>query len=166
MLLLAGCGGKKGSTHSGGGQLSAPGAATSRSPAPRSRPLPAGKPYDFETPFSAGQFVRQAMRGRATATQTGGLQTTYQQGGTVVVVTAYYFDTPEEAGATVRFALASATLTQIVEGPFDSRAVVYGIAQDRNGGYVAAWSHNGWCFLARTTGSLEALQEFLGAFPY
>jgi hypothetical protein len=164
-LGLVGCGGKSSKNPVGGGQPS-PGQATLRAPAPRDKAVPSGAPYDFEAPFSVGTFVRQTMHGNVTSVQLGGLQATYAQGSDNAVLTVYYFSLPDQAVQTVQFALGQASMARAVGTPYYSPDVAFGVAQDRRGGYLAAWSHGGWCFLAQTTGSLDVLNAFLDAFPY
>ena len=165
-LGLVGCGSNKGGDSRTGGGQSPAGQGTPLAPAPRSRALPSGTPYDFEAPFSVGTFVRQTMRGNVTATQSGGLQATYAQGTNDAVLTVYHFDQPDQAVRTVQFALGQTSLVRLVGTPYYGPDVAFGIAQDRRGGYLAAWSHGGWCFLVQTTGSLDVLQTFLDPFPY
>jgi hypothetical protein len=165
-LMLVACGSSQsGNTPAGGGE-SSPARATPRAPAPRSKAVPSGDPYDFEAPFSIGTFVRQTMHGNVTSTQLGGLQATYAQGSDNAVLTVYYFTLPDQAVQTVQFALGQTSIARAVGTPYYSSDVAFGVAQDRRGGYLAAWSHGGWCFLAQTTGSLDALNAFLDAFPY
>jgi len=168
VIALAGCGSDGDGTPSGGA-ASAGGedsAETERLPAPRERPLPSGDPFSFEAPFSAGEFVRRSMNGHATAAQTGGLQATYTQGDRQIVLTAYHFDTPDEAAHLVAHTLASAALRDVLSTPEAGAGAAFGAAQDRHGGYLAVWSRAEWAFLARTTGDLETLNAFLDVFPY
>jgi hypothetical protein len=80
IALLAGCGGDKHDQKDDNvpaqGQSDATRApqatatmrrptVTPHAPAPRSMPTPEGDPYAFEAPFSAGNFVRQTLRGNA-----------------------------------------------------------------------------------------------------
>lgn len=181
-VILAACGG--GGDEDGGGTPTGSGAVTPapsavpgsgfvtdapytpRPPAPRSRALPEGDPYAFEAPFSVGTAVRQTLRGSPVSAQTGGQQATYLAGQDTLVLTVYFFEEVSQAMDTVRFALASDSLVQMVGQPYDGPTIVYGIAEDRRGGMLAAWNHEGWCFLVQTTGPLETLNPFLEAFPY
>ena len=135
-------------------------------PAPRSREFPSGDPYTFEAPFSAGDFVRESMHGRATSRRTGGLVATYRRNEDVMALTVYYFDAPEQAIESVEFTLDSANIVTVLSGPYTAPAVAFGVGQDRQGGYLAVWSHYGWYFQVRTASSLEALNAFLEAFPF
>jgi hypothetical protein len=164
-LGLVGCGGSKSSSPPAGGG-SPPGQGTPRAPAPRSKAAPPGDPYDFEAPFSVGTFVRKSMHGNVTATQLGGLQATYAQGNDSAVLTVYHFTLPDQAVQTVQFALGQASIARPVGTPYYSPGVAFGVAQDRRSGYLAAWSHDNWCYLVQTTGSLDVLNAFLDSFPY
>ena len=168
IVLIAACGGDD---DGGNGDESTNGDTAqtvlpTRVPGPRERALPSGDPHEFEAPFSAGQFVREATQGRATAIRAAGLQAIYRQDQTSVVLNVYRFDAPEQAVETVRFALSSATITQFVVEPVYRPYTSYGVAQDRHGGHMAAWSNNEWAFIARTSGDLNTLNAFLDAFPY
>jgi hypothetical protein len=174
-LLITACGGdnngdKDNNTGDGsggaGGQPVATPVFPTRVPPPRTRPQPVGEPVDFEAPFSVGQFVRQTTQGRSTATRTGGLQAIYNQDQTSVSLNVYYFDTLEQAVETVKFALGSATIKQMVATPEYFSYASYGVAQDRHGAYIVAWSNEKWAFLVRTSGDLNTLNSFLDAFPY
>jgi len=176
-LVLAACGGDDDGGDNGGDTApSAPGnptaagtlapTATTRPPAPRSKAEPEGEPYDFEAPFSVGSFTRESMQGRAVSAQTGGLQATYQSGDDTIVLTAYHLDDADQAVATVRFALEAGSIIDLLEPPYYGPAASFGVALDRHGGYLAAWSHNEWCFLATSNGSLDALNNFLEGFPF
>jgi hypothetical protein len=170
-IILAGCGDKKEKDNKAGGTPTVDGSTpvptqTVRPPAPRSRPLPDGEPYAFEAPFSVGNFVRQHMDGRAVSAPTGGLQATYYDGVSSVVLTVYRFDQPEEAVKTVEFTLDSGSAVQDMVPLYSGPAVAYGVVQERQGGYLAAWSHYEWCFLVSTSGSLDVLNVFLDSFPY
>jgi hypothetical protein len=165
-LGLVACGGSKSSNTPVGGGQSSPGRVTPRASAPRDRAVPSGDPYDFEAPFSVGTFVRQTTHGNVTSTQLGGLQATYQQGTDSAVLTVYHFDRPDQAIQTVQFALEQASIAQEIGTPYFSPNVAFGVAQDRRGGYLAAWSRDGWCYLLQITGSPDALNAFLDAFPY
>jgi len=165
-LGLVACGGSKNSQNPVGGGQSSPGRATPRAPAPRDKAVPSGNPYEFEAPFSVGTFVRQTTHGNVTSTQLGGLQATYQQGRESAVLTVYHFDRPDQAVQTVQFALEQASIARAVGTPYFGPDMAFGIAQDRRGGYLAAWSRDGWCYLVQITGSPDALNAFLDAFPY
>jgi hypothetical protein len=164
-LGLVGCGGSKSNNPPAGGG-SPPKQGMPRAPAPRSKAMPSGDPYEFEAPFSVGTFVRKSMHGNVTSTQLGGLQATYAQGNDSAVVTVYYFDRPDQATQTVQFALGQASMARPVGTPYYSPDVAFGVAQDRRSGYLAAWSHGDWCYLVQTTGSLDVLNAFLDSFPY
>lgn len=178
--LLAGCGGDDSSSggnggSSGGDTALAPTAnsgvvfptvvatATMRPPAPRARLLPEGDPILFEVPFSSGNYTRQILSGRPTATHAGGQRATYQAGDTTVALTVMYFADPAQAVEAVRYVLDGATITNVVGDPYFSPAVAFGVAQDRHGNQIAAWSQYNWYFLARSTGNLDS---FLEVFPY
>jgi hypothetical protein len=177
IVVLAGCGGKD--KKSGGqtpnqGATSAPRptatmrrpTVTPHAPAPRSLPTPSGDPYTFEAPFSAGNFIRQAMRGNVVSERTGGMQATYKRDQDTVTLTIYHFDQPEQAIETVRFVLEGASVTQIVETPYYGPTIAYGVVQVRSGAYMAAWSHYGWVFIAQTSGTQEVMAQFLQVFPF
>jgi hypothetical protein len=182
VAALAGCGGgdKKDKNGDQPDQTDGPGAVTPsqatvtprgptptpRDPSPRSEALPVGDPYAFEAPFSAGNFVRQTMRGNATSARTGGLQATYQLDQDVIAVTVYRFEQPQEAVDTVQFVLEGSSVTGTVETPYYGPTVAYGVVQVRSGAYMAAWSHYEWVFIAQTSTSLDALNAFLQVFPY
>lgn len=177
-LVLTACGGDGDDDGNGGGDTvpNTPGSptavrtlgptATPRPPAPRSKAEPEGDPYDFEAPFSVGDFTRESMQGRAVSAQTGGLQATYRSGENTIVLTAYHLDGADQAVATVRFALESGSIIDLLEPPYYGPASSFGVGLDRHGGYLAAWSHNAWCFLATSNGSLDALNSFLEGFPF
>jgi hypothetical protein len=139
---------------------------TPHAPAPRSLPTPEGDPYAFEAPFSAGNFVRQTMRGNAVSERVGGLQTTYKRDQDIVALTIYHFEQPEKAIETVRFALDGSSVTHIVETPYYGPTVAYGVVQVRSGAIMAAWSHYGWAFIAQGTGSASVISDFLQVFPF
>ncbi len=141
-------------------------AATVEFVGPRNKPLPQVDPFAFEAPLTAGEFRRQSVEGHTTSMQTGGQLVTYKNEAGSVVLTIYYLDTTDEALDTVRFALSSSSLTKMIDEPVYSVRWSFGVAQDRFGGYLAAWSHDNWCFMARTTDNLSVLQSFLNAFPY
>jgi len=174
-IVLVGCSDKKSKndkppdsgTPSAGVNGAAPvPTATTRPPAPRTRPLPDGEPYAFDAPFSVGNFVRQKMDGRAVSAPTGGLQATYFDGASTIVVKAYHFDQPEDAVKTVEFTLESGSAAQVITPLYSAPAVAFGVIQDRHGGYLAAWSHYEWCFLVSTSNSLDVLNLFMDSFPY
>ena len=174
-LVITACGGDDNDTDNGGGngerpptsgQIAPTKVFPTRVPSPRTRPQPVGEPVDFEAPFSVGQFVRQTTQGRSTATRTGGLQAIYNQDQTSITLNVYHFDTLEQAVETVKFALGSATITQMVATPEYFSYASYGVAQDRHGAYIVAWSNEKWAFLVRTSGDLNTLNSFLDAFPY
>jgi len=174
VIVLAGCGDKKEKTDRppndtptvGVSESTPVPTATVRPPAPRNRPLPDGEPYAFEAPFSVGNFVRQKMDGRAVSAPTGGLQATYSDGVSSLVVIAYRFDQPEDAVKTVEFTLESGSAVQEVVPLYSGPSVAFGVVQERQGGYLAAWSHYEWCFLVKTPNSLDVLNLFLDSFPY
>jgi hypothetical protein len=163
LVVLSGCGG--GDNDAGDGSTPDP-TPIAPNPAPRSRSLPSGEPFDFEAPVSAGDFVRGAATGRATGIDTGGFVATYAQDGTTIALTVYAFGSAEEAVDTVRYALNAQSILHLAEESFYGRNAAYGIGQLRQGGYLAAWSHETWCFLARTNGDLNSLKQFLEDFPY
>ncbi|MBN1201665.1 MAG: hypothetical protein JXJ20_07415 [Anaerolineae bacterium] len=171
-MLLAGCNGDDDGAKNGGGDqptadVRATGpTSTPRPPAPRNRSLPSGDPYDFEAPFSVSEYVRESTRGHVTSHATGGLQASYRNNGAIVALTVYHFETLEQAAETARFTLDSASLTGFVEEVYDSPTVVYAIAQDRHGGYVAVWTHYEWVYIAQTPDDLDGLRAFMEAFPY
>lgn len=168
--LLSGCGGddKKNDENDAadapteGIQIT----VTPRAPAPRSRTLPSEDPHQFEAPLSVGNYVRESMSGQPTGMQTGGLQAIYSGGSGDTVLTVYYFRTPAQAVESVRFALESSSIVEQLDKPFYDPVVAYGVARDRHGAYVAAWSHYEWFFQVRTTGDLEMLNTFMETFPY
>jgi hypothetical protein len=181
IALLAGCGGdkhdQKDDNVSAQGQSDttrAPQATatmrrptvTPHAPAPRSMPTPEGDPYAFEAPFSAGNFVRQTLRGNAVSERGGGMQATYKREDDTVALTIYHFDQPEKAIETVRFVLEGSSVTHIVETPYYGPTVAYGIVQVRSGATMAAWSHYGWAFIAQGTGSTTVMADFLQVFPF
>jgi hypothetical protein len=135
-------------------------------PPPRERLLPEGEPYAFEPPFSVGDFVRQTLRGNATATRAGGQQATYRRDTETIVVQVYRFDLTSEAMATVESALNASTIVAQVEEPYSSPAVTFGLVQDQHGAYLAAWNHYQWVFLVSTPESLDVMNGFLNDFPY
>ncbi len=175
-VALAACGGGDDGNKGGGAATGAPSnptsagtlapTATTRPPAPRSNPVPDVDPYAFEAPFSVGSFTRQSMQGNATSSQTGGLQATYQAGNDTIVLTVYRFDDAAQAEATVRFSLEAASIIDLLETPYYGPTASFGVGLDRHGGYLAAWGHYQWCFLATSNGSLDALNNFLDAFPF
>lgn len=137
--------------------------ATFPPPAPRSKELPTGEPVDFEAPFSAGNFVRVSHTGNPMA---GGQRAIYVNGDDTVVLNIYYFAQVEEAARTVDFTLKGAGVAQLLgDDPYYAPAVSYGMAQNTNGSHVAAWSHQGWAFVAQTD-EVAVLQAFLDVFPY
>jgi hypothetical protein len=170
-VLLSGCGGddkkKDESTTAAGGQTPARATphitSTPRPPAPRSKDIPSEDPKHFEAPLSVGNFVRETMTGSPTGTQTGGLQATYSGG---IVLSIYYFDRPDQAVDSVRFALESSGIVEQVEKPFYDPVVAYGVGRDQHGVYMAAWSHYEWFFMVRTAGDLDVLNSFMETFPY
>jgi hypothetical protein len=171
MLAAAGCGGNDDDKKEGGDTppsttIITPAPTEVSEPAPRSHTLPEVAPYDFEAPFSVSTFVRQSAQGRPTSTGTGGLQATYQLEQNIVTLTIYYFATADEASRTAQFALKSGSMVEMVEPLYVGPAITFGIAQDRHGGYLAAWSHEGWCFLVATPNGLDILNSFLESFPY
>jgi hypothetical protein len=181
IALLAGCGGdkhdQKDDNVSAQGQSDttrAPQATatmrrptvTPHAPAPRSMPTPEGDPYAFEAPFSAGNFVRQTLRGNAVSERGGGMQATYKREDDTVALTIYHFDQPEKAIETVRFVLEGSSVTHIVETPYYGPTVAYGIVQVRSGATMAAWSHYGWAFIAQGVGSTTVMADFLQVFPF
>jgi len=172
VFVLAGCGDKKDKTDNGNGtgtavvQDTPTPTQTLRPPAPRNRPLPEGDPYAFEAPFSVGNFVRQSMDGRVVSAPTGGLRATYNDGANSVVVVAYHFDQPDEAVKTVEFTLNSGSAVQDIVPLYSGPSVAFGVVQERQGGYLAAWSHYEWCFLVSTSASLDVLNVFMDSFPY
>ncbi len=113
-----------------------------------------------------GAFVQQQVRGHATGLATGGLQATYLAQQDTLVLTVYYVDDPEQAINAVRGALESSSIARVVETPHYLSPAAYGIVQDRQGSYLAAWSHYGWVFIVRTPTSLDALKRFMETFPY
>jgi hypothetical protein len=184
VLALAGCGGD-GDKDNGGGDSNSPVAgdattdasatpvqatrapaitATFRPPAPRSKELPGGEPVDFETPFNAGNFIRDTLTGNPVSAQTGGQRATYSSNGATVVVTVFYFAQMDEATRTAEFTLNNAGGDFIGE-PYYAPTVSFGIVQHSSGDHIAAWSHQGWAFIAQTE-SLDVLQTFLDVFPY
>ncbi len=140
--------------------------ATPRDPAPRSESLPQVEPFDFEAPFSVGNFVRQSMRGNVTSERTGGLQASYLFDQNLVSLTVYYFEQADRAVETVRFVLEGSSVTGAVEPAYYGPTVAYGVVTLRSGGNLAAWSHYEWAFIAQTAGSADVLDEFLQSFPY
>lgn len=141
-------------------------AATVEFVGPRNKPLPQVEPFAFEAPLTAGEFRRQSVTGHTTSMQTGGQQATYSDESGSVLLTIYYLETTTEALDTVRFALSSTSLTTFIDGPTYSSRWSFGAAQDHFGAYLAAWSHENWVFMARTTDNLGVLQSFLNSFPY
>lgn len=176
LILLAGCGGGDNDKDEDSSSGETPVVNTPEStpvpqttfyaPAPRSHALPDVKPYDFEAPFSVATFIRQSAQGRTTSPGNGGLQATYQQDQNSVVMTVYHFETADEAARTVQFTLQSGSMVRMVEPIYVGPAIVFGIAEDRHGGYLAAWSHESWCFLVATPNGLDVLNSFLESFPY
>ena len=177
VIVLAACGGSSGSGDTSPvPNTPSPGTAatyvftgptaTPRAPAPRNRVVPEVAAYDFEVPFTVGAFVQQQAQGHATGLATGGLQVMYLQQQNLVVLTVYHFSDPEQAINTVRGALESSSIVRAIETPHYLAPAAYGIVQDRQGGYLAAWSHYGWVFIVRTPTALDALNSFMAAFPY
>lgn len=140
-----------------------------RDPSPRVRAVPEGEPYAFQPPAVLTSFERRTLRGQPTATQSGGQVATYtagsDAGAATVVLTAYYFDEPEQARQTALFTLDSDSIADYLAPPYDSAVVAHGIGQRRDGGYVAAWSHYGWAFIVQAP-DRDTLDEFLDAFPH
>jgi len=133
----------------------------------RSKPAPEAAPEVFEAPFSVGQFVRQVVRGRATAPQDAGHMAIYQGGGDTVVLNVLYMPTAAEAVTTARYALeGSHPAMRPVFLPIYSLERSFGMAQDPQGGYLAAWPNGRWGFTARADKSSAALNAFLAFFPY
>lgn len=173
VMVLVGCGGdkdkKEATGGNGGGPVSYTGVTatvTPLPPAPRAKTLPSGDPNLFEAPFSVGQYVRQSIKGKPTAPAAGGQRATYRAGDTVAALTVYRFDEADQALAAVRTALTGSTIVQQVDKPFYGPAAAFGVAQDRFGGYVVAWSQYEWYFQVRMLGSLTDLNAFLEMFPY
>jgi hypothetical protein len=182
ITLLAGCGGKdkqdQKNNNTPGQSETTPTRApqptatmrrptiTPHAPAPRSLPTPEGDPYAFEAPFSAGNFVRQTMRGNAVSARLGGMQATYKRDQDAVALTIYHFEQPQQAIDTVRFVLEGSSVTHIIETPYYGPTVAYGVVQVRSGAIMAAWSHYGWAFIAQGTGSTTVISDFLQVFPF
>jgi hypothetical protein len=175
IALLGGCGGKnkpdqKNNNTAGDTPRAPQPTATVRRPtvlpAPRSMPMPEGDPYTFEAPFSAGNFVRQTLRGNAVSERGGGMQATYKRDQDAVALTIYHFEQTQKAIDTVRFVLEGSSVTHIVETPYYGPTVAYGVVQVRNGATMAAWSHYGWVFIAQGTGSTTTITDFLHVFPF
>jgi hypothetical protein len=182
IALLAGCGGKDkpkqtNANTPASGQSDTTGTpqptatmrrptVTPHAPAPRSMPTPEGDPYAFEAPFSAGDFIRQTLRGNAVSERAGGMQATYKRDRDTVALTIYHFEQPEKAIETVRFVLEGSSVTRIIETPYYGPTVAYGVVQVRSGATMAAWSHYGWAFIAQGTGSTTVIRDFLGVFPF
>ncbi len=139
---------------------------TPHAPAPRSLPTPEGDPYTFEAPFSAGDFVRQTMRGNAVSERAGGMQATYKRDQDTVALTVYHFEQSEKAIETVRFVLDGSSVTQIIETPYYGPTVAYGVVKVRSGAIMAAWSHYEWAFIAQSSGSDTVMDDFLEVFPF
>ncbi len=166
--LLAACGGRADEAPSATSIFATTAATVSstHAPAPRNLPVPQVEPHAFEAPFTVGVFVRQRMFGKPEAVQSGGQQTVYRADDGTVVLNVYYFPTAEEATRTVQFALEAGSVDlQIVE-PYYAPSASFGAAQDANGGYVVAWSHDNWAYITRTVDSARVLDEFLALFPY
>jgi hypothetical protein len=135
-------------------------------PPPRERLLPEGEPYAFEPPFSVGDFVRQTLRGNATATGAGGQLATYRRDTETIVVQVYRFDLTSGAIATVESVLNASTIVAQVGESYSSPAVTFGLVEDQHGAYLAAWNHYQWVFLVSTPDSLDVMNGFLRDFPY
>ena len=140
--------------------------STPRPPSPRKASEPEGDPQTFEAPYSAGGFVREMAAGNPVSPQTGGQRVTYSHANGMVVLTVYYFTTIAEATQTTEFTLNASSIDELLEAPYLAPAATFGIAQDRHGGTIAAWSRNQWAFIARTTGDRALLDDFLAVFPY
>ncbi|MBN1566039.1 MAG: hypothetical protein JXA10_19525 [Anaerolineae bacterium] len=172
-LVLAGCGDDKKDSSGGNGEAADPNAPTSRLPTstplpppPREREEPAVDPYEFEPPFSVGNFVRESLRGNATAVNTGGLQATYRRENEVIVLKVYHFGQTVNAITTVEDTLNASTIVTQVSEIYTSPRVNFGIVQDKHGAYIAAWNHYKWAFIVSTSGSLDTLNAFLDIFQY
>lgn len=139
---------------------------TPRPPAPRSLPAPEGDPVTFETPLSAGAFLRQRVSGSPVSTQTGGQQATYTRDGGTLVLRVYHFPTAQEAMRTVEFTLSASSIAEVLGEPHYAAAASFGVARDQHDGYLAAWSRNEWAFIARTSGDRAVLDDFLSVYPY
>jgi hypothetical protein len=139
---------------------------TPRPPAPRSNPVPEGEPYDFEAPFSVGEFVRQTVRGKTVSIQTGGQTASYQRGTSGALLTVYYFEDIQQAIDTVRFALEGGNVAEVIGEPYFTPNVSFGQARTRQNSFLAAWSNNNWCYLLTVNGTQEDLAAFLEVFPY
>lgn len=183
VIVLAACGGNDEESPSGGAggnPTAAPAVntvataptltpvptSTPRPSSPRSLSEPDGDPQAFEAPYSAGGFVRETAAGNAVSPQTGGLRVTYKHSGGTIVLTVYHFTTVAEATQTVEFTLSASSIDTLLDDMYTAPASAFGIAQDRHGGYIAAWSRNQWAYIARTTGERAVLDEFLSVFPY
>ncbi len=140
--------------------------STLRPPAPRSLPVPEGDPQQFETPFSAGAFLRESLRGNAVSPQTGGQRATYMHpDGGKVEITVYRFQSLGEAQRTVEFTLGGNSIDTLIGEPYYAPAVSFGLAQDRQGSYLAAWSRDRWVYIARAP-DRALLDQFLAVYPY
>ncbi len=173
VLVLAACGGGDDGGNGDGAATAPPAdttpgrvAPTPRPPAPRLKLLPEGEPRDFEAPFSVGEFIRQSVRGQPTANRSGGQRATYRAGDRAVTLSVYHFERPEDALDAVRFALEGSTIDALLSDPYFSPTVAYGVARDRHGNHLAAWSQYGWYYLARVSGGPEDLAAFMEVFPY
>ena len=144
----------------------APTKSGARAPAPRDLPVPQVEPHAFEAPFTVGVFVRQRMFGKPEAIQTGGQQAVYEADDGTVVLNVYYFSTAQEATRTVQFTLEAGSVSRQIVTPYYGPTASFGAAQDANGGYVVAWSHDNWAYIVRTGNSARVLDEFLALFPY
>lgn len=138
--------------------------ATFRPPSPRSKELPGVEPIDFDAPINAGSFMRDSLAGNPVSASTGGQRATYSSGSATVALTVFYFTPIDEATRTAEYTLNNAGGDFIGE-PYYAPAVSFGIAQHSSGDHIAAWSHQGWLFVAQTE-SLDVLQAFLDVFPY
>ena len=181
-MTLVGCGGDDGEKTSGGepGTNSDPTAPTGTldtstllppthtplPPPPRERLEPEGDPYNFEPPFSVGDFVRQTLRGNATAVQAGGQQATYRNDSETIVLKIYHFNRTADAIATVEDTLNASNIVAEVGESYISPAVTFGVVQDKHGAYLAAWSNYHWAFMITAPDSLDALNVFLESFAY
>lgn len=139
---------------------------TPRPPSPRNLAPPAGDPQAFEAPFSAGKFTRESLAGNVVSPQTGGQRVVYSGAGGTVVLTLYRFPTAAEATQTVTFTLSASSIDTLLTELYTAPAASFGIARDRHGGLIAAWSRGEWAYIARTTGERALLDEFLSVFPY
>lgn len=158
-LLLAAC--------RGAGATDRPAAQIDPGPQPdHQQPVAALAPGDFAAPDAIGGFVRESLRGSPLATGDGGSAAVYRGEGGSVLVSTFLFDSAEDAAATVRYTLSAPVIAARLDDSAGPARHGYGVARDRHGGYLAAWSDDGWVYVVRTTAGLDTLRRFLDAFPF